>query len=87
LVQLKIAPVFYAIDVISVKSIFPKLLEQSLRFYSRTADGQNPIPHGESFAPLFMSGATRFKHQGFREEREVRIVAIPGTRKILTSEL
>ena len=37
--------------------------------------------------PLFMSGATRFKHQGFREEREVRIVAIPAKRRMLEREL
>jgi hypothetical protein len=27
----------------------------------------------------FLDAATRFKHQGFKEEREVRIVAIPGS--------
>ena len=31
----------------------------------------------EAFGP-FISGATLFKHQGFKEEREVRIVAIPA---------
>jgi hypothetical protein len=85
--HLTISPVHYAIDGSSVKSIFPGLLEQCARFYSRTADGQNPIPDDESFTPLFISGATRFKHQGFREEREVRIVAIPATNKMLASEL
>ena len=32
----------------------------------------------DGFAP-FVSAATLFKHQGFKEEREIRIVAIPGT--------
>jgi hypothetical protein len=86
-VQLTVAPVCYAIDDISVKTIFPALLEQCVRFYARTADGQNPIPDGESLSSLFISGATRFKHQGFREEREVRVVAIPATRKMLAGEL
>src|SRR4029077_10628167 len=67
--------------------IFPALLEQCGRFYSRTADGQRPISDNETFAPLFMLGATRFKHQGFQEEREVRVVAIPATTKIIASEL
>ena len=86
-VQLTIAPVCYAIDDISIKTIFPALLEQCVRFYARTADGQNPIPDDESLTSLFISGATRFKHQGFREEREVRVVAVPATSKMLASEL
>ena len=86
-VHLTIAPVCYATDGISIKTIFPTLIEQCGRFYSRTADGQNPIPHDESLTSLFISGATRLKHQGFREEREVRVVAIPATSKILASEL
>jgi hypothetical protein len=69
------------------KAIFPALLEQCVRFYARTADGQNPIPDDESLTSLFISGATRFKHQGFQEEREVRVVAVPATSKILASEL
>jgi hypothetical protein len=31
----------------------------------------------------FLTAATLLKHQGFREEREVRIVAIPGTSPLL----
>jgi hypothetical protein len=85
-VQLTIAPVRYAIDGISIKTIFPTLVEQCSRFYARTADGQNPIPDDESLTSVFISGATHFKHQGFREEREVRVVAIPATSQILASE-
>jgi predicted dithiol-disulfide oxidoreductase (DUF899 family) len=39
-----------------------------------------PAPD-DGFAP-FVIGATMFKHQGFREEREVRIVAMPGSKAL-----
>jgi hypothetical protein len=31
----------------------------------------------------FLSSATAFKHQGFYEEREVRLVAMPGTQRAI----
>jgi hypothetical protein len=32
--------------------------------------------------PPFLSGTTLYKHQGFKEEREVRVVAVPGTQQM-----
>src|SRR5215467_6907774 len=58
----------------AVASMFPALIRQLELFFSRTVDGENPIPENESLTSLFITGATRFKHPAFREEREVRIV-------------
>jgi hypothetical protein len=85
-VQLKIVPVCYSIDKHSVESAFPELLKRCEYFFTEAIDGKPPIAEG-GLAPFFMAGATCFKHQGFREEREVRIVAIPTNRKILAKVL
>jgi hypothetical protein len=81
--HLTIAPVCYGIDDNCVASTFPALIRQLELFFSRVADGENPIPKNESLTSLFVAGATRFKHHAFREEREVRIVGIPATKSTL----
>ena len=86
-VHLKIAPVFYAIEGILIESIFPELLARCEYFCERMLDRGNPISAKEGLAPFLFSSATRFKHQGFREEREVRIVGIPATKEVLASVL
>ncbi len=85
--HLTIAPVCYGIDDNSVASMFPELIRQFELFFSRTVDRENPIPDNESLTSLFITGATRFKHHAFREEREVRIVGIPATKPTLASFL
>jgi hypothetical protein len=81
---LKIAPVYYALENNSIESLFPELLERCSEFFTRMIDGKRPIDEsGDGLAPFFISGAPRFKHQGFREEREVRIVAIPAACRVL----
>jgi hypothetical protein len=82
-VHLTIAPVRYGIDDNCVASMFPVLIQQLESFFSRVADGKNPIPENESLTSLFIAGATHFKHQAFREEREVRIVGIPANKSTL----
>ena len=82
---LTIAPVCYEIDGNCVASMFPVLIRQLELFFSRVADGENPIPENESLTSLFIAGATRFKHHAFREEREVRIVGIPATKSTLAN--
>jgi hypothetical protein len=82
-VHLTIAPVCYGIDDNCVASMFPVLIRQLELFFSRVADGKNPIPENESVTSLFIAGATRFKHHAFHEEREVRIVGIPATKSTL----
>jgi hypothetical protein len=39
----------------------------------------NWMPASEKGISGFIEASTRFKHQGFKEEREVRIVAVPGS--------
>jgi hypothetical protein len=56
-----------------------KTVEDGIRNHRTSA------PLSPSAMPQFLNAATRFKHQGFKEEREVRIVAIPGSAE--TAEL
>jgi hypothetical protein len=78
-VHLQINPVRYAVHEASLDDLLPELIEagaSTLReFFS---DVQIP----EMGMPEFLAGATLFTHQGFLEEREVRIVAIPGTKAL-----
>ena len=48
-------------------------------------DNKHPLVDEAGLARFFMSACPLFKHQGFREEREVRIVAIPAAREVLRS--
>jgi hypothetical protein len=50
-----------------------KIVEVGLR------RGLSQMPVTPAALTEFLDASTRFKHQGFREEREVRIVAIPGS--------
>lgn len=47
---------------------------------SRFLQGEDPMM-GEAIEP-FINAVTRFKHQGFKEEREVRIVTSPMTKEL-----
>jgi hypothetical protein len=51
-------------------------------FFSGILDGRVPDAPDDGFE-LFVAGATLFKHQGFREEREVRIVGAPGSQRVM----
>ena len=82
---LRIAPVHYAYDDIEVDNLFPELVERCEAFLSRPLDNKHPLVDEAGLAPFFMSACPLFKHQCFREEREVRIVAIPGAREVLRS--
>jgi hypothetical protein len=42
---------------------------------------ESNVPISEEALVAFISGATLLKHEGFREESEVRIVAMPGTQE------
>ena len=75
-VHLQMKPVSYALDDTPLERLFPELIdagEKSLR------DFLSGIREPEMAVLEFLEGATLFKHQGFEEEREVRIVAVPGT--------
>jgi hypothetical protein len=81
-IHMNLAAVHYAIDGISVAEVFPQLLDRCGVFFSGILDGKIPEAPDDGFEP-FVAGATLFKHQGFREEREVRIVAVPGSGEVM----
>jgi hypothetical protein len=79
--HLHISPVHYALNTASIKDIFPKVIEVCGYFIDGILEGRAPPPMDDGFAP-FVAGATLFKHHGFSEEREVRVVAIPGSDEV-----
>jgi hypothetical protein len=81
-IHMNLAAAHYAIDGISVAEVFPQLLDRCGIFFSGIMDGRVPEAPDDGFEP-FVAGATLFKHQGFREEREVRIVAVPGSERVM----
>jgi hypothetical protein len=81
-IHMNLAAVRYALDGISVAEIFPSLLDRCGILFSGILDGKVPEASDDGFEP-FVAGATLFKHQGFREEREVRIVAVPGSQRVM----
>ena len=74
------ADVVYDTDEESFVSNFGKFLAQLETYVSRLVRGEEPDSEG-LFLPFVLS-ALRFKHQGFEEEREVRIVGSPETRNV-----
>jgi len=64
-----------------VSLLFPELVQWLEHFVSETLKG-NKEPSGGKGLGEFLTGATMFKHRGFHEEREVRIVAMPGSKEL-----
>jgi len=78
-IHLNLDEVLYAFDGTSVADLFPVLLDRFDLVFSRMLEqGDMGPPVEDGFAP-FVTAATLLKHQGFKEEREVRIVAMPGS--------
>jgi hypothetical protein len=80
-IYLHIAPVHYSLSTANVRDTFPTLMKTCAYFINGILDGIVPPPTEDAFAP-FMAGTTLFKHYAFSEEREVRIVAVPGSDEI-----
>lgn len=80
-VHMNVCVARYALDGVSIEQMFPELLDRCELFVSEVLKGNMAPSAEDGFAP-FVAGATAFKHQGFREEREVRIVAMPGTQSL-----
>jgi hypothetical protein len=81
-VYMNLASVRYAMDGLCIAEVFPQVLDRCGILFSGILDGKVPDAPDDGFAP-FVAGATLFKHQGFREEREVRIVAAPGSQRVM----
>ncbi|MFZ2160422.1 MAG: DUF2971 domain-containing protein [Bradyrhizobium sp.] len=78
-VHLNMDEAIYAVEDFDIEEKFGALLRQCERYVGEVLnDNQTPDMIEDGFAP-FAAATTMFKHQGFREENEVRIVAIPGT--------
>lgn len=82
-VHMNIAPVNYAVQGAAVAQLFPDLMARCEHFVSYLIDNPGQPPAGDDGIVPFIVGATLYKHQGFREECEVRIAAMPGTAKML----
>jgi len=76
----------YATDDRDIDAAFSDILDLLNHFVECMIDGRSPPSMEAAFGP-FISAATLFKHQGFREEREVRIVAIPSSRELRDRQL
>lgn len=79
-VHLNMGSAHYAVPDIPVETVFPDIPKFCGLYLNRMID-QKLEEAVELFTP-FISGATLFKHQGFKEEREVRIVAMPGSQRL-----
>jgi len=74
--RLTLDPVRYADR--SVENIFPELVDASADTLRQFIDG---VRTPEMAVPEFLAGTTLLKGAAYKSEREVRIVAIPGTAK------
>jgi hypothetical protein len=81
--HINLLPATYATDDVDVAAMLPDFLQKCDELIAGIID-RRPIQDAMEvlFTPL-VSTATSYKHQGFIEEREVRIVALPGTRPLL----
>jgi hypothetical protein len=85
-VHLNISAARYGDQNADISKLFPELVDRSEHFVSEALKG-NREPSGGEGLEEFLAGATMFKHRGFHEEREVRIVAMPGSKELQTLKL
>lgn len=76
-VRLALDPVRY--DDAPIEQLFPELVNASADTLRQFLSG---VRTPDMALPEFLAGATLLKGAGFRTEREVRIVAIPGTQRL-----
>jgi hypothetical protein len=76
-VRLTLDPVRYA-DA-PIEDLFPELVHASTDTLRKFLSG---VRYPEMAVPEFLAGATLLKGAGYRPEREIRIVAIPGTGRL-----
>jgi len=81
-IYMQIAQVRYALTGFGVEELFPHLLDRCDQDFFEALQG-GPVEIASETVSAFFEGAPLFKHQGFKEEREVRIVAIPGTQRVM----
>ena len=82
MVHLNLDEVVYSVGEFDIEHQFGDLMRRCEQYLDAVlATGSAPEMIENGFAP-FAAATTLFKHQGFREENEVRIVAIPGTQAL-----
>lgn len=69
----------YAVEDATIEELFPDILEICDEFLRCVMEERSPSATLESAFGPWVTAATRYKHQGFREENEVRLVAIPAS--------
>jgi len=74
---MRLAEVCYAYAGVVLETLFPELLDSSEEAVINVVKGDASNIRQETLVAL-LSAAPRFKHEGFREEQEVRVIAIPG---------
>jgi hypothetical protein len=83
-IRLAVEPVRYSGPDVPVERLMPELMHAGEDVFRQFMDGRSL----QEFAvPEFLEGATLLKDAQWREEREVRIVAIPGTKKLMVRGL
>ncbi len=80
-VRINIDGVHYAIDGEPPSNLFSELVNCCETILTEVLSGNMEPAATDAFLP-FVGGATLYKHQGFREEREVRVVAMPGSQEL-----
>jgi hypothetical protein len=81
-VHINIDSVRYAVDGKPPANLFSDLIVCCETILTEVLNG-NMEPSATAALVPFVKCATLFKQQGFREEREVRIVAMPGSQQLL----
>lgn len=81
-VHISLAQVIYADENAKVEDLFPVLLKRNEEFLDLVLDRSDGwLNLQDGFGP-FIAGVTSYKHQGFREECEVRAVTIPASQEV-----
>jgi hypothetical protein len=82
-VHLQMAAVEYSLDRISVDKLFPELIASCEGTLESLLENRGVGHVRDSIFTDLVDGASRYKHRGFFEEREVRVVAIPAPAETL----
>ena len=83
-VRLALEPVRYSGPEVPIERLMPELISAGEDVFRQFMNGDDL----QEFAvPEFLMGATLLKDADYRKEREVRIVAIPGTEKLMARGL